>query len=198
MGLTILCLIGIIPALRVKNRLQQTTILALAASGLAYILVFRGASYVHDYYKIYLIPFMAITAAYVVVYAFRRPHIRRFAQPALTSLLIISSLWAVVIVNSWYFKTRDDILLHMADYIATNTTKSDTVLTNIFLNPPLEYYTFRKMVWEVQPADVNKQAVGKSPAVYFYCPWVDKPDNEHPHSDAEAIAACQLTKVPSG
>ncbi len=197
LALSILCLIGIIPALRVKSRLQQTTILALGISGLAYIMVFRSASYVHDYYKIYLVPFMAITAAYIIVYALRRPRIWRFAQPALTGLFIISSIWAIVIVNSWYFKSRDDILLYMADYIAANTTKSDTVLTNVFFNPPLEYYAFRKMVWEVQPQDVYKQAVGKLPAVYLYCPWIDKSENEQPHSDAEAIATCQFTKVPS-
>jgi 4-amino-4-deoxy-L-arabinose transferase-like glycosyltransferase len=198
LALLILCLIGLIPALRAKNRLQQTTILALAASGLAYILVFRSASYVHDYYKIYLIPFMAITATYAVVHAYRNPRIRRFAQPALTSLFILSSISAIVILNSWYAKTRDDLALHIANYIAANTAKEDTVLTNLFPNPPLEYYAFRKMIWDVKPEDKNTKAVGNAPAVYFYCPWLDAPENTPPLSTAEAIAACQLSKVPNG
>ncbi|MBA3873436.1 MAG: glycosyltransferase family 39 protein [Anaerolineae bacterium] len=196
MALLILTLIGIIPALRVKNRLQQTTILALAASGFAYILVFRSASYVHDYYKIYLIPFMAITAACAVVTAYRNRRIRRFAQPALTSLFIVSSISAAVIINSWYAKTRDDIVVDIANYIAANTDKTDTVMTNLFDNPPLEYYAFRKMVWDVKLEDANRKAVGNKPAVYFYCPWLDAPENEHPPTTAEAIAACQITKMP--
>ncbi len=196
LALIILCLIGLIPALNVKNRLQQATILAFAASGFAYILVFRSASYVHDYYKIYLIPFMAITAAYAVVYSFRNRRIRRFAQPALTSLFVLSTISAAVILNTWYVKSRDDIVLHIADYIAANTTKEETVLTNLFANPPIEYYAFRKMVWDVKPQDTTTRAAGKLPAVYFYCPWLDAPESEHPTSDAEAIAACQITKIP--
>ncbi len=198
LALCILSVIGFIPALRVKNRLQQTTILALTVSSLAYILIFRNASYAHDYYKIYLIPFMAITAAYAVITASRNPRIWRFAQPALTSLFILSSLWAIVIVNSWYAKTRDDLVLHVADYIAANTHKTDTVLTNIFDNPTLEYYAFRKMVYNVTPEQITTQAVGKAPAVYFYCPWIDVPETEQPKSTAEALAACQFTKIPSG
>jgi len=198
LALCILCIIGFILALRVKNRLQQTTILALTLASLAYIIIFRNASYAHDYYKIYLIPFMAIAAAYAVITASRNPRIWRFAQPALTSLFIISSLWAIVIVNSWYAKTRDDILIHIADYVATNTNPSDTVLTNLFYNPTLEYYAFRKMAWEVKPEAVPAKAAGNVPTVYFNCPWLDAPDAEKPKTTADALAGCQFTKIPNG
>lgn len=198
LALCILSIIGVIPALKVKNRLQQTTILALMVSGFAYILIFRNASYAHDYYKIYLIPFMAITSAYVVMYAYRNKHIRRFAEPALISLVIVSSIGAFMVLNAWYAKSRDNLVLHVADYIAANTAERDTVLTNLFPNPTLEYYAFRKMVWDINPQDTATYAVGNVPVLYFYCPWVDESENTQPRSASEAIARCQLTKLPNG
>lgn len=111
---------------------------------------------------------------------------------------MLSTIAGAVIVNNWYAKSRDELVLDIAAYVGANTNKSDTVLTNLFENPTLEYYAFRKMVWNLQPEDVTTQAIGHSPAVYFYCPWLDAPDSERPASDEEALAACELTKVSDG
>jgi 4-amino-4-deoxy-L-arabinose transferase-like glycosyltransferase len=194
LALVVLAFIGFVPALCQGSRLNQAVLLALGAAGLGYNLVFRSASYVHDYYKIYLLPFLAIAAACAVVYAFRSHRLRRFVEPALIALLLVSTVTAVLISSKWYAPSRDELILQMADLIAAHTAPADTVFTNLTFNPPLEYYAFRKMVWEIQPAEVASLAAAASPAVYLYCPWLGAAEADQPATNAQALAECQITQ----
>lgn len=191
LALTVLSIGGVIPVLRRMNRLNRSMILALLAAGLSYILIFRSASYVHDYYSIYLIPFMAITAACAIASSFAQPRLRRFAEPALISLFLCSTIGAIFVLNGWYARP-DTLILAMADYITNHTAQSDTVFTNISFNPTLEYYAFRKIVWDTPPQAVSNPMTDPSPALYLYCPWIDAPAGDPPLTDADAVAACRI------
>lgn len=193
LAVVLLALLGFVPALRQGSRLSQAVLLAFGAAGLSYNLVFRSASYVHDYYKIYLLPFLAIAAACAIVYAFRSG-LRRYAEPALIALFLVSTVTAVLISRKWYAPSDDELVLLLADKVTASTSAADTVFTNLAFNPPLEYYAFRKMVWEIQPDEVEALAAAAAPAAYLRCTWLDNPAAQPPATTDEALAACQITR----
>lgn len=67
-------------------------LLILLFWGLSYILFFRQASYIHDYFLIYLAPFVSIAAADIIESLYKLPHLKRVFQkyqvPASTLILI--------------------------------------------------------------------------------------------------------------
>ncbi|MEZ4671375.1 MAG: glycosyltransferase family 39 protein [Anaerolineae bacterium] len=195
-ALLVLALLGFVPALRQGRRLHQAVLLAFGAAGLGYILVFRSASYVHDYYKIFLMPFLAIAASCAVVYVMRRPRWRRRAEPALVALFLVSTVTAILFSSKWYEPSRDRVELLLAEKIAANTTSAETIFTNADFNPPLEYYAFRKMVWNIKPDEVDAMAAVAAPAVYLDCAWLNDPSLPPPATPAEALAACTIIHLP--
>lgn len=175
----VLGLIGIIPTIRRARGFDQAVLLALAVSGLAYILIFRSASYVHDYYKIYLIPFLMIAAANLIWLMLRNASVKRFAQPALVGMFLVSGIFSVIYLNTRYTASFADATLAFAANIAAHTEPQDVVLSDLEqANPVIEFYARRYILWNVQPDDVAAQAAASEfPVVYVYC-----------GSDANAIA----------
>ena len=57
---------------------------------MTYQLVFRNASYTHDYVKFTLTPFIAMSAATAWVYERENLHIKRFIFPVFSGLLVSS------------------------------------------------------------------------------------------------------------
>lgn len=167
----LLGLVGIVPTLRQARGSHQALLLALAAAGLAYIIVFRSASYVHDYYKIYLMPFLAIAAANTVMLALKKPKIRRFAQPAIISLFIVSTGFAIFYASRLYTASFADETLRFARNIADHTEPQEVVLSDLpQANPVIEYYARRYILWDVHPPDAAARAAASEyPAVYAYC-----------------------------
>jgi len=173
LGLLILSLLGMVALWRDADHRRRALLFASGAAGLAYILVFRQVSYIHDYYKIFLTPFLAISAAYAIIWVWQRPRKQYYLRVLVAGLLIPSALFNVVILSHWYFTDRDDDNLRFARFVAANTSPEQTILTNIPFNPPVEYYAHRHMLQDVAPADAPAAAAGLADVVYLECDWVN-------------------------
>ena len=170
-GVLLTGLIGIVPSWRNENRFNRALIFAFAAGGLLYVIVFRSASYVHDYYKIYLMPFLAICSANAIYYALENRNIRRWASPALLGLFVVSFGFSAVYLRGLYLNERGDAMVAIANTIAEHTERDDLVITNMGpANPTIQYYAFRNIVWDVMPDEIQTAREDNSTrAVYFYC-----------------------------
>ncbi|MCC6803155.1 MAG: glycosyltransferase family 39 protein, partial [Anaerolineae bacterium] len=84
------CVLGVIGAWYARRRgLLTGMVSALVAAGIAYVLVFRNAAYIHDYYLLYLAPGLALVAgAAPALLPSRAP---RLLRPLVVSLIIATA-----------------------------------------------------------------------------------------------------------
>jgi hypothetical protein len=176
----ILGLVGIVPALRQGSRYTKGILAGLFAAGLSYILVFRNAAYVHDFYKAFLVPPLAITAAVGFLWGWRwrgRYRLRRYVRPVLAGLLVGAVLTAGVFLAQLHSaQLNADVVL---DVLAAHTEPDDLIITNLdYASRAVEFYAFRNVEWAVQPADALAQVEAAGGAgVYIYCsPDADPPE----------------------
>lgn len=141
--------------------------LVLFGAALAYLLAFRNASYIHDYYKIYLSPALAFAASFAAV----RWQQGRFAQPALVGLLI-----AWVVTGGFFFallhqSSERPFLDAMTWTIQQETAPEDVILTNSDYGiPAVAFYSFRDIRRGVSPeAALNIAARAETRVFYIYC-----------------------------
>jgi hypothetical protein len=198
----VLGLAGIMPTLRHARGADQALLLTMALAGLAYITIFRSASYVHDYYKIYLMPFLAIAAANAVTLALSKPPIKRFAQPALIGMFVVSAAFAVLYVSRLYVASFADETLRFAQSIAEHTEPQEIVLSDLpQANPVIEYYAHRTILWNIQPPDAAARAAASEyPAVYAYCGPYDREVASAMHIESATVSeggGCQFVRFGS-
>ncbi|MBC7870666.1 MAG: glycosyltransferase family 39 protein [Chitinophagaceae bacterium] len=171
-GLLILSVWGILPLRRYGSRLSNTFLFALLMGSLGYQLVFRNASYVHDYYKITLIPALAVSAAAAWVYA--RPN-QRIAKPVIDSLLIISLVSSIIILGILHRSGHRPWLQAVIDTINLDSQPEDDLFTNLEGKDnlmPLTFYTFRSFEDDALFSDAytHAQETG-NPTIYIFCPY---------------------------
>jgi 4-amino-4-deoxy-L-arabinose transferase-like glycosyltransferase len=194
-AIVIMAVPGVIRLWRDARPLNRTLLIALLAAGLSYNILFRSASYVHDYYTIFLLPFLAIAAAHGVMSAFTDPRWKRIVRPAVTGIFLTSTIAAIFFMSRWYNTNYQPLELQLAHWLAANTQPQDLILTNLPDDPPIEYYAFRKIIGNVPP-DSDKSAfipAGVQAVVYLDCPWYGAVP-EQTLSDAQRLAACQIQK----
>ena len=195
----LLSVAGIILMLRQPPSQVRTVSLALLGGAAAYLLVFRNASFIHDYYKIYLLPSMTFAMSVAIVVGLRQRRKRRslwrYATPFVVSLLLIST---VTILNNWWQLQQSGVGTNTSDLVhvfSTYTVPDDLITTNVeFQNSAVEYYAFRNITWEQTPDAVLAQATGTTQRIiYLYCRGAEIPEGFE-GATAEAVLAdnCQL------
>lgn len=175
-GVLLLALLGLLVLRRYGNRSGNVLLLALLLGGLSYLLVFRNAAFIHDYYKWVLIPAVAVSAALAWVYLPRLlPGPRRVYQLA---LLVVAG-WAVAQGGAQFAALhRSGVRPALEAVIALvrdNTAQDAIVYTNsrspwdfVF---PIEYYAYRDLVESTSLVDAEARvAEAGVPAYYLYCP----------------------------
>lgn len=123
--------------------------------GVAHLVVFRGVAQYHDYFLIYLLPFIVISAAVGTQYCFKLFKLKRGMQIVTTILLLALVLattfqFTKALINSNEFKEAVDV----GKYINSHTKSGDEVL---ILSPEFkkyfegfpEYYSGRRLDYEV-------------------------------------------------
>ena len=145
-GFTALALWGI-PALW-KHRQPLTLLLFVA--GFIYLLVFRNASYIHDYYKIFLVPAMAISAA--VVWTDVYPRAGRYGRPLIVSITVAALIQAVVVFGLLHASGRQPLFDEIITYLQNNAAPTDTIAVNVDTGDDsydrvIEFYIFRPIIW---------------------------------------------------
>lgn len=164
---------GLVSARKYGNRFGNTILFGLLLGPLAYFLVFRNATFVHNYYKSILAPPFALAAAIAFTHARDDRRIRRLARPFFDGMVI-----GMVISCGYVF-----FILHRQDYrpwlvtsaeaITQYATPEDTVLTN--LTEPVDaasvaFYTERDVIGKVTPEDAIARAESNRGRVfYLYC-----------------------------
>lgn len=177
LGVTVMSFWGVLYLRRHRSRQAVALVMGLFLSAAFYQLVFRNASFVHDYYKLTFVPVMAISAAAAWVYARQDDRIGRWARPVLDALLVVSILsggaWLAWLHNTGNRPTTQAII----DVINTETTQDDVLLTHLEgrdLVFPLAYYTFRDIDQAVSyPEALSLAEMSDQRVIYIHCPEVD-------------------------
>lgn len=166
----------------------RLTLLILLGGAALYLLVFRNAAYIHDYYKMYAMPALALLAALPFTAAYPAP-VARFMRPITAglalSVLIISAGVLVVLHNSVNRPLYDTMLSAgqaMPDAIIQ--TNLDTDLSFV------GYYLARPIVLAVPPETALEQAQAGTAIFYIYCSRAPLPPilRDLPHTAHEPCA----------
>lgn len=164
-GVIVLAVIGGAWIMKWGQRLQRAVFAGYVVAGVLYVLVFRNAAYIHDYYSIYVTPGLAIGAggAYLVA---RRYHLFRPAFWALVSLFIVSGGFVLWQLHATH---QPEMPLRLASLLHEQTRPQELILSNAPLNNisyGAAFYAGRDVVWEMSPEMAQAQS---QPLVYLYC-----------------------------
>lgn len=165
--------VGLWIVTRRRKGLERALILGLVGGALLYLLVFRNAHYIHDYYKIYWMPGMVLAAAVAIAAGLKtRPRgYGRYIRPTLAALFIMSTLISVAFFPLLHYSGVGAITLDLAAVVQANADETDTVATNLpFENTSAEYYAFREIDWNTDVAQFFALAESDDRVVYVYCP----------------------------
>lgn len=166
---------GLVLTVRREGRLQRAVILALVAGGLLYMLVFRNAFYIHDYYKIYFMPSFTIAASVAIVAGWQSRRWRRWTRPTITALVVVSAGVSVVFFVLMHRSgvTQQDYALQLAQTVEHNSQPRSLIMTNLVRqSSAIEHYAQRSMQWQVAPQDALELAAEDADApsaLYIYC-----------------------------
>ena len=172
---------GAIPAFRRDSLRAKAVLGALFVVGAGYLLLFRNAGYIHIYYKIFLAPPLALSAAVALYYGSRSLRLRQVIRVGLSVLVLSGMLIGAYALAQFHatgeqpYFIRDGeavSLLELADAITAHTSPDDIILTDMpFVSASLEYYAFRDVTtWLVTPAAALTRAEQEDQAVvYIYC-----------------------------
>lgn len=161
--------IGIKP-LNKESRLTRAIVWGMLVGGISFLVFFRNASYIHDYYKYYLMPSFAILACIGMLWAWK---LRRswWAKPAMLGLLLVSMGYALLIFVATYISSNQPTQLAIANAIRQNSTTEDLILTNLTSqSPAIEFYAERRIKYEIIPEKALEQVnEADQPIIYVYC-----------------------------
>lgn len=162
-------IIGIKPLLK-QSRLTRAMTWGMLAGGLGFLIFFRNASYIHDYYKYYLMPAFSIMACLGVIWAWRLRRIW-WAKPAMVGLLFTSSLFAMLIFVGAHIAGEAPFKMDIALAIRVNTTVEDDIITNLtFQNPAIAFYAERQIAYAFSPEKALEYAKStRRRLIYIYC-----------------------------
>lgn len=200
-GLTLMAAWGVWPLLRRGSRTAVVFWWGLLAGGLIYQLIFRNASYVHDYYKFNLIPALAIAAAAAWVFLRHDPSVRRWARPLLDSLLLLAIISGGALLIWLHATGSRPQLPPLIDALNAHVTPADALATHLTGRDqawPLMYYTSRVILEDTTYAEA--QALARSHegrVIYIDC--ADAEDSAPIHADDTIIptGACRLIVIPN-
>jgi 4-amino-4-deoxy-L-arabinose transferase-like glycosyltransferase len=193
--ITLLAIVGVVYALRGK-RLLRALIAALTLGAVAYLLLFRNASYIHDYYLIYLAPAVALFAAYPL--AFLPSRAPRYVRALIVSLALVTVMPLAVYLHFLYSGSDDPSYIQIGQVLNQDTQPQDLIVSNLpNLGMNIEFYAQRTVHWDIPPASVL--AVVKdadTPAYFLHCGKDSTPPEMVQASDEVKItAACGLTRL---
>ena len=186
----VLALIGI----RFTRRgLHRGTIVALPAAGFGYMLVFRNASYIHDYYMIFTAPGIALLAGGAVALLPRTP--LRWLRPLVVSLVVFLPIGLVRYVDDLYVGS-DASMLTFARIIREHTEPGDVIMSDLpTIGYAIEFYAERAVQWDTPPAQAIGQTTVDDHAVYLLYCGGDLPDGVVLLSQVEVGAQCRLARL---
>lgn len=194
--LLLLVLVGAGVMLPRRGLLRRMTA-ALLVGACAYLLLFRNASYIHDYYLLYTAPAFALLAAAVIDRAgsSRRS---RWLRPLVAALTLVTLPTALYYLGEFHGSNDSALGLEFAQVVRAQTTPDDLILSNLpSSGPALEFYAERTITWALPPAAALAAAGRASQTVYYlHCDNYSTLPAATPERPAVAInPQCRLTRL---
>jgi 4-amino-4-deoxy-L-arabinose transferase-like glycosyltransferase len=161
-GTIILALMGIPILWRRLFRTQAFFWIGLLLAGIAYQIVFRNAAYIHDYYKAFLMPALAISAA--VMWYYGRQMKTRFTRPLVDGLAIAAIVQCLAVLFLLKSTAYQPVFDEMIRYINDHAAKDQPIVvwhqdyeapTQYFVGwkHVIEYYTLHHVQWDISPEE---------------------------------------------
>jgi hypothetical protein len=181
-GLLVLSVWGVRSLWIRGTSLANAITVALFVGAFGYFVVFRNASYVHDYYKTTLVPSLSIAAAAAWVYLRSEPRLQRFVRPLLDGLLLLSLVSGVVLLAILHRSGDRPWIGPVVETLTIHTTETDTIWTNLAGKDqlmPLRFYAYRQIEENLSYADALTQAqADEEPLYYIWCPGLATGESE--------------------
>lgn len=166
-----LVVIGWLFAWKRGNRRTKSMIVVLMISAITYFLVFRNATYIHNYYKIYLAPAFALSASYAMIagsYYFGRKRrvISAIMQGFLLGGIITGGFFFGLLHQSAVRPMLDVSRALLAEY----SEPGDIVYTNLDYGiRPLSLYAEIALNDTTEPVEIIALADDGRTFDYLYC-----------------------------
>jgi 4-amino-4-deoxy-L-arabinose transferase-like glycosyltransferase len=173
--LTFLSLWGIRYVRRYSSRQTKTVLAGLLLAAFAYLIVFRNANYIHDYYKIVFVPAMAISSATVMYYAHTERRMRRWVRPATRVLVGAMIVTSVLVVGVMHLTGHQPRMQAIIDALNAEISPDDVVISFIDddvygYDNVIQFYTFHAVHWQQTPDNaLATAATGDNRVWYVYC-----------------------------
>lgn len=166
-GILILAVGGVVALLRFGPRRARVMLITLYGVGLGYILLLRNAAFIHDYYKIYLIPPLAMSAAAAVQYGWRSR--RYYMRPVIVGMLVLAFLSGAYMLVFLHQSNRAEFPRFLIQVFNERTVPDDQIQTNLPYTGDrfaVQFYTYRNVQWGVPVTQAVEEVM---PIVYLYC-----------------------------
>ncbi len=170
-SLLILSGLGVWLSRKRVNRLTAGMMMVLFASALIYFLVFRNATYIHNYYKIYLAPAFAFSASYAMIaHQAHRGRMRRVISAVMQGLVL-----GGIITGGFFFALLHQSavrpqLEEMRSLLADYSQAGDRVMTNVDYGiSPLSLYASVDLDGNRSPENAQSLIENDTAFIYLYC-----------------------------
>jgi len=177
-SLLILSALGMWLSGKRADRRTGGMIIILFLSAVAYFLVFRNATYIHNYYKIYLAPALALSASFTMI-AYqqhrgrKRIWMRASAQGLILGGIATGGFFFALLHQSAVRPQLDEIRTLLAE----QTEIGDRVFSNIDYGvSPLSLYASVDMDGNVLPETIVSRLESTDGFYYLYCDTGDEED----------------------
>lgn len=193
----LIALLGLVPLARKLSGIRRALPGALLLSGLGYVLLFRNASYVHDYYLIYMTPAVAVLAAIGLLTYWEQRRTRRWMRPLLLGLLIVTPIALLRYTEGLYQGSDQTDPVTLAQTIAQVTNPGDLIMSNLpTVGPAIEFYAARDIAWGVPPEEAIRRNTGQQSVYYILCGEENVlPADTSVLSDVEMVSSCYLLRL---
>lgn len=165
-GVVLLAIVALPLVLRQKT-LPRAVILALWVAPFLYMLTFRNAFNVHDYYKIYYLAGFVLAIGVLLDWAWqpRKSTLRRISRPLIVGIWVCS-----LVLGAFWFWTlhqsgSDDFQWAIVNGLQQHTEVGDVIYSDFERKAGLEYYAYRNFEW-----DVNFTRLSASEGYALICP----------------------------
>lgn len=180
-SLLIFALLGAFMLRRHSTWKVSIIIAILFAAGVGYELVFRNASFIHDYYWVFIVPPMAIAASVFVVNSRGLNARHRLLRPLIDGLILSFVLASAYQLWMMHEAARHPILDAIIEAINTEVSPDDILLGYVEAqgynvatghHNVVQFYTSRAIQWDMLYPDALKVvAQTENPVTYVYCAW---------------------------
>lgn len=205
-GVMAMALVGLAILRRYVNRQSAVVIAALFLGGITYQLVFRNASYIHDYYKIILVPAFALCAGLAWVIVRQQGRFGKRLRPAFDVLFITFLIPSAIVFYIWHWHGNQPLIDTIIQWMHANDTAASTVA--VYVNPDdyltgsennnvIEYYTGHPVLWDVTLDDALEMSA-ETPTLYIYCGNVQPTELAQFPSEMLYANFCTLYHLNSG